>query len=149
MSTGGKPTRLYNSVHCLPRWKLHRLSLQLPHVPKPVLSQYYSLPAVRGQRLRVLDMCYLWSFCLPTWRQWWMHTYSFFAAYAYFNVEWANLAYLQQVAVNYGDLRFQSISVQNALNDPHFRIVNNFMLNGQYKHFISLTTQPIQSVGTF
>lgn len=91
----------------------------------------------------------LWSFCFGVWRQWRMCTYSFFAAYVYFNIEWANSVYLQQVAVNYGDLRFRSISINNALNDPYFRIANNFMLNGQYKHFISLTAQPIQSVGTF
>jgi hypothetical protein len=53
------------------------------------------------------------------------------------------------VAANYGDLRFVSIALADALNDQYFLIANNFMLNGEYKHFISLTAQPIQSVATY
>jgi hypothetical protein len=74
---------------------------------------------------------------------------SFFAAYIILHVELQNSAYLQQVAANYGDLRFLSINIKDALNDSYFRMVNNYMLNGEYRHFISLTSQPIQSVGTF
>jgi hypothetical protein len=53
------------------------------------------------------------------------------------------------VAANYGDLRFVSIATSAALNDQYFLIVNNYMLNGEYKHFISMSSQPIQSVATF
>ena len=53
------------------------------------------------------------------------------------------------MAANYGDTRFVSITLSDALNDQYFLIVNNFMLNGEYRHFISLTSQPVQSVATY
>lgn len=60
-----------------------------------------------------------------------------------------NLQQAEQIAANYGDNRFVVISLDAALNDPYLRIVNNFMINGEYKHFISLTAQPIVSVSYF
>ena len=39
--------------------------------------------------------------------------------------------------------------LDEALEDPFFRIANDFMLKGEYKHFISRTAQPVQSVSTF
>jgi hypothetical protein len=60
-------------------------------------------------------------------------------------------------------MRFVSIAISDAVNDQFFVIGHNFMLNGEYKHFInltakptsltaqsiSLTAQPIQSVATY
>jgi len=64
-------------------------------------------------------------------------------------LELTNSAYLQQVSANYGDLRFISVSLAEAQNNFYFRLANSYMLNGNYKHFISQTVQPIQSVSTF
>lgn len=78
-----------------------------------------------------------------------MRTDRHLTAYLPHYAELANSAYLRNVAANYGDMRFVSIALSDALNDQYFLIGNNFMLNGEYRHFISLTSQPIQSVATY
>jgi hypothetical protein len=57
--------------------------------------------------------------------------------------------YGNSVSSNYGDIRFQPIALSDALSNTYFLACNRFMLNGEYKHFISLTLQPVQSVSTF
>lgn len=107
------------------------------------------MPAVLNQQFRLLDMLGLRPVHFGARRQWQLHLDCFPSAYPFIHSELANLAYLQQVSANYGDLRFESINLAEALNNVYFRIVNSYMLNGDYKHFISRTSQPIQSVSTF
>lgn len=56
---------------------------------------------------------------------------------------------IQSVAQQYGDSRFQVISISMALADPNFVRCNNFMLNGVYSHFIARIPQPINAVSYF
>lgn len=56
---------------------------------------------------------------------------------------------LQTIAQQYGDTRFQLVSVSSAQADPFFNICNNYMLSGEYSHFISKVAQPIYSVSFF
>lgn len=79
-----------------------------------------------------------------------MQPYSFFAAYVHLYVELQNSAYLQQIAGNYGDIRFMPITVDAAFADRYFQIANTFMLTGSYKHFITASpNKQVQSVATF
>jgi hypothetical protein len=59
-----------------------------------------------------------------------MCSHRFSAAYVINDIELASRAYLSQVASNYGDFRFLSIPLSEALNDPDFRIANNAMMTG-------------------
>lgn len=56
---------------------------------------------------------------------------------------------LQSVAQQYGDSRFQIVALETVLRDPYFIRCNNYMLTGEYSHFISRTAQPINAVSFF
>jgi diacylglycerol kinase family enzyme len=53
------------------------------------------------------------------------------------------------VASQYGDNRFESITLSAALADTYFNYCNNYMLNGEYSHFINHVAQPVQAVSFF
>ena len=76
-----------------------------------VLPQHHRMPAVLNQQFRLLDMLGLRSVHFSARWQWWMHPDCFPSAYSFIHLELANLAYLQQVSANYGDLRFESINL--------------------------------------
>lgn len=54
-------------------------------------------------------------------------------------LELTNIQYLTTVQSNYGDLRFQPESIAQARQDQYFGVCDNFIRNGEYKHFISQT----------
>lgn len=112
--------------------------------------QHYRLSLVLHKLLGDGDLCSLRSHDLQPRRKRRLQSYSFFAAYIHLHVELQNSAYLQQVAANYGDLRFMPITVDAAFTDRHFQIANTFMLTGNYKHFITASpNKQVQSVATF
>ena len=58
-------------------------------------------------------------------------------------------ASLDSIAQQYGDSRFQIIALSSAFSDPYFNICNDFMLKGEYGHFISRVAQAVYAVSYF